>query len=132
MTIRFSRFLWLQMTAFLCLAPAALDASDWPHWLGPNGDNVAEEGSFNPDLSQWKVAWKTNVGLGNSSVVVARGHAFTMGYEAPSNEVVVCFDAASGALVWRQSYEAQLVALYNPGGPSSTPTVIGNRVLTVS
>jgi outer membrane protein assembly factor BamB len=110
----------------------ALSAADWPHWLGPNGDNTAPADSFKPDLSKWTTAWKASVGRGYSSVAVAAGRAYTLGHDEKAQETIFCFDAASGALRWKHAYEAKLMPTMHPGGPNATPTIAGNRVYTVS
>ncbi len=45
---------------------------------------------------------------------------------------VFCFDAGSGRLIWKQSYACPTDPKYYEGGPSSTPTVDGNAVYTLS
>jgi len=117
----------------ISLLSTPLWAVDWPHWLGPDGDNITPAGeSFNPDLSKWNIAWKTNIGLGYSSVAVADGRAYTLGHDGKSHETIFCFDAASGGLLWKYSYEAQLMPVMHPGGPNATATVLGNHLFTVS
>jgi outer membrane protein assembly factor BamB len=114
------------------LAPTILQAGDWPHWMGPNGDNKsAAANSFNPDFSQWKVAWSTNIGPGYSSVAVANGRAIVMGHNRESEETVYCFDAKTGALNWKHSYKAELMPLMHEGGPNATATIIGDAVITL-
>ena len=116
----------------LLLAPT-LSAADWPHWLGPNGDNIAPvTGKFEADLSKWKVAWKANVGRGYSAVTVVGKHAYTLGHDEKSQETIYCLDAASGKELWKHAYDAQLLPAMHPGGPNATPTVHANRVLTLS
>lgn len=111
----------------------ATTAGNWPHWLGPNRDNIApDNGSFDSDLSKWKIAWKTNVGLGYSSVAVAGGRAFTIGNDEKGHETVFCFDAATGQERWKHTYQAELLPKMHPGGPNATPSIIGDRVITLS
>ena len=115
------------------LTVSSLSAADWPHWLGPNGDNVAPGGEkFDADLSKWKVAWKASVGRGYSAITVAGGRAYTLGHDEKAQETVSCLDAKSGAVRWQHAYDAQLLPAMHPGGPNATPTVDGDRVLTVS
>src|SRR5258707_564014 len=119
---------WL-LAAFICNA----DAADWPHWLGPNGDNIApDDGHFEADLNKWKVAWKAEVGLGYSSIAVANNHAYTIGHDGKGQETVVCLDAATGAPVWKHAYDAKLIAHLHTGGPNATPTLVGGNVITLS
>jgi outer membrane protein assembly factor BamB len=108
-------------------------ASDWPKWLGPTGENSApEDGPFNPDLKSWKIAWTKNVGLGYSSLAVVGDRAYTMGHDGKSKENVYCLNASTGESIWSYSYEAPLIPHLHTGGPNATPTVIGNKVITLS
>src|SRR5579862_1022979 len=108
-------------------------AADWPHWLGPNGDNIApDDGQFEPDLNKWKVAWTAKVGLGYSSITVANGHAYTMGHDGAGKETVYCFDAATGKELRKYSYDAKLMAHLHTGGPNASPTVFVNKIITLS
>ena len=133
MTSKFSKVILVSATTTLLLTTTSLIGADWPRWLGPNGDNIApDSGGFDPDLSHWKVAWKSNVGLGYSAVTVAGNRAYTMGHDGKSQETVLCVDAATGAAVWKHTYDAQLLPAMHTGGPNATPTVIANRVITVS
>ncbi len=123
----------LATALLLGMAVTSVPASDWPHWLGPHGDNLAPAGeSFDPDLSKWKVAWTAGVGRGYSSVVVANGRAVTLGHDQKSQETVFCFDATSGQVLWKHAYDAKLLPVMHPGGPNATPTVVGDRVIIVS
>ena len=108
-------------------------ANDWPRWLGPNGDNIAPAGEpFEPDLNKWKIAWKSEVGLGYSSVAVVGERAYTMGNDGKGQETVFCLDALTGAVVWKHSYDAPLLPLMHTGGPNATPTISGAKVVTLS
>lgn len=112
---------------------ASLHASDWPRWLGPTGDNIAPEAeNFDPDLSKWNIAWKTNVGLGYSSIAVVGDRAYTMGHDKKGKEIVHCLNAATGEPIWKYEYEAPLLPHLHTGGPNATPTIIGNKVITLS
>jgi len=117
----------------LSLLLPAVNASDWPRWLGPNGDNIAPEAAgFDPDLSKWRVAWKAEVGKGYSTVTVAGNRAYTLGHDGQGKETVFCFNPASGAVLWEHSYDADLIARAHPGGPNASATVAGDRVFTLS
>lgn len=115
--------------AFIVPSPAA---SDWPRWLGPDGSNRAKDPAFQPDLSKYQPAWQAKVGRGYSAVIVADGRAFAMGHDEKGAETVFCFDAATGKELWKQSYPAELLPRMHPGGPNASPTVLGDRVLTLS
>jgi len=57
----------------------ALFSADWPNWLGPTQDGVSTETDWGNDLDN--LQWKTKVGVGFSSMVVADGRLFTMGHD---------------------------------------------------
>jgi outer membrane protein assembly factor BamB len=122
--------LWL-ITALACLA-SALFAADWPQWRGRIRDGVSPE----KVSAKWpaegpKLLWGAPVGTGFSSISVSEGRVFTMG-NTNNQDTVWCFDAASGDELWRHTYPALLGPQWYEGGPSSTPTVSGGRVFTIS
>src|SRR3954471_8637455 len=96
-------------------------AEDWPQWRGPTRDGISQEKGW---LDQFPdqgppIAWKANVGLGFSSIVVAGGRACTAGHV---NDVdsVVCFDALTGKEIWKQSYPAELGDKFFQGGTTGS------------
>ncbi|MBI3413905.1 MAG: PQQ-binding-like beta-propeller repeat protein [Verrucomicrobia bacterium] len=122
-------------TIFALIALAALDvaADDWPHWRGPNFNGISNEKNW---LSSWPaagppVAWKAAVGIGFSSVSVVNDRVFTMGY-VDEKDVVWCLDAATGKVLWKHAYDADLGDKFFEGGPTSTPTLAGEVVYTSS
>jgi len=119
-------------TLSLCLGLSPLSASDWPHWLGPDGSNRTTDPAFQADLAKYKPAWEAKIGKGYSSVIVAGGKAFVMGHNEPTGETVFCLDAATGKELWKHSYPAELLPRMHPGGPNASATVVGERVLTLS
>ncbi|MEM7012527.1 MAG: PQQ-binding-like beta-propeller repeat protein [Verrucomicrobiota bacterium] len=115
---------WI-LAAFL--APAAADAEDWPHWLGPNQNGISDE-EIAPEFDG--VVWRTNVGTGFSSMSIEGGRVYTMGNEN-GMEIVWCLDAETGNPLWKHSYRAQLLPNLHEGGPASTPTVYKGAVYTL-
>jgi len=116
----------------LCLGVSALSASDWPHWLGPDGSNRTTDAAFQADLAKYKPAWEAKIGKGYSSVIVAGGKAFVLGHDEKTGETVFCLDAATGKELWKHAYPAELLPRMHPGGPNASATVVGDRVLTLS
>jgi outer membrane protein assembly factor BamB len=116
-----------------CMFLGLARADDWPQWRGPNRNGISAETGW---LDQWPaggptIAWKAGVGTGFSSFAVAGGRVFTMGH-ADGSDAVFCFDAETGKTLWKHSYAASLGDNLFEGGPTSTPTVEGDRVYTLS
>jgi outer membrane protein assembly factor BamB len=123
------------------------DADDWPQWLGPQRDSVwREEGIVDrfPETGL-KFKWRAEVSLGYAGPAVAEGRVYVADYVKNSGEItnnpgrrdklegserVLCFDAATGQLLWKHEY-AQAYELSYPGGPRATPTVAGGKVYTL-
>ena len=120
---------------FCCQLAGALTlvADDWPHWLGPNRNDISSESSSwageatsSVDWLKKDGLWKTKVGEGGSSPIVASGRVYVMGW-AKGRDTVSCLDARSGAELWQASYDCPRYgrnALGDEGlysGPTSTP-----------
>ena len=108
-------------------------ALDWPCFRGPDHNGISQEKDWS---SQWpaggpKQLWKAKVGIGFASFSVSQNRVFTVG-NAADQDTVFCFDANSGAEIWKRTYEAKLDPKYYEGGPSATPTVEGDRVYTLT
>ncbi len=117
----------------LGLSLAAARADDWPNFRGPAHDGTSAEKGWR---AEWPadgppVAWKAEVGLGFSGIVVAQGRAATAGH-AEGKDTVFCFDAANGKTLWKHSYPAELGATYYEGGTTGTPTFEGDRLYWLS
>ncbi|MDP7050313.1 MAG: PQQ-like beta-propeller repeat protein [Verrucomicrobiota bacterium] len=139
MTFSLIRLLSLCLVAlglFGCLAKSI--AEDWTRWRGPDLNGISSEAGW---LAKWpddgpKRLWKAKVGTGFSSVSIANGRVYTIGNAGrrrdAEKDTVFCFDAVTGKQIWSHAYEAKLDPKYYAGGPSSTPTLDGNRVYTLS
>ena len=119
----------LCVAGFLGLVLSApINAEDWPFWRGTNHNDISGEGS-RWDQQGWPpkdAAWNATVGEGASAPVVADGKLFTLGW-ADGTDTVVCFDAASGEQLWKQSYPCPQYGRRSEGdkglysGPSASP-----------
>lgn len=111
----------------------AAHADDWYRWRGPNADGISKETGWS---NQWpaegpKQLWKAKVGVGFASFAVSQGRVYITG-NTKDTDTIFCFDANTGAEVWKYSYAAKLDPKYYEGGTSATPTVDGDRVYTFS
>ena len=116
--------------------------TDWPQWRGPNRDSVSQETNLALDWTAQppRVMWTAEVGNGESCVVVVKDRAYTMGWTSNhgGEDTVWCFNAETGAVLWKQSYPDYQFLSWDHGlptpkslrGPSSTPCVDGDRLYT--
>jgi outer membrane protein assembly factor BamB len=122
----------LAAAVVLGLGPNRLVASDWPSWLGPElANRTAVAGGFDADLAHWDIAWKAKIGFGYSPMSVLGAKGIILGHDGKSEETVFCFDAATGAVVWKHSCPAELLPRMHPGGPNAMATIHGDQVVTV-
>jgi len=118
--------------AVLLLAQSAR-ADDWPQWRGPDRNGISKGTGW---LAKWpdegpKKLWEGSVGVGYSSFSVSKGHVYTMG-NVQDTDVVSCFDAETGKLVWKHEYACAAKDPNGYHGTRCTPTVDGDRVYTLS
>jgi outer membrane protein assembly factor BamB len=106
---------------------------DWPGWRGPHRDGIVRETGL---LDQWPesglpVLWRTPIGGGYSSPVVASGRVFVMDYRKP-DERLVCFDVTDGKMLgeyrWRVAYRDIDTRWGGDYGPRGTPAIAGRHI----
>lgn len=117
---------------FATLTGAAC-AADWYRFRGPDLNGISKETGWqvNWPADGPKQLWKASIGTGFSSLAVSKGHVYAMGNK-DDKDTVYCFAANSGAVVWKHTYDCPLDPKYYEGGSSSTPTVDGDQVYTMS
>src|SRR5271170_1202422 len=87
------------------LAARALQAADWPQFLGPDRNGISAETNL---AGAWPadgppVRWKKEIGQGFSGPVVARGKLILFHRKA-DQEIIDCLDAKTGAALWHFAY----------------------------
>ena len=106
---------------------------DWYRWRGPNLNGASTEKGWStawPKEGPTQL-WKAAVGIGFSSMSVQDGRVFTLGNKNET-DTVYCLDTKTGKILWTHSYPCPLDVQYYEGGTSSTPTIDGNNVFTLS
>ncbi|MEM1061606.1 MAG: PQQ-binding-like beta-propeller repeat protein, partial [Planctomycetota bacterium] len=103
--------------------PVAAAATDWPRFRGPGGDGVVPAGSVRLDWDARppEALWRQPVGLGWSSFTVVGGRAFTQ-EQRGDDELVVCYEAETGAQVWAHATADRFSEPVGGDGPRATPT----------
>jgi outer membrane protein assembly factor BamB len=114
-------------------ASAAYDPeSPWPQYLGPDRNNISRETGL---ADAWpesgpKVVWTAeNLGVGYSSLSVAKGRIFTIG-SIGEDEFVIALELDSGKELWK----TRIGSTRKDGmgdGPRGTPTVDGDFVYSL-
>lgn len=134
------------LVAALMGLSSAVNADDWPQWLGPQRDGEWRETGIVEKLPQTlKVRWRTPIGAGYSGPAVVGNRVFVTDRQVsegndpqspfqrgavPSVERVLCLDDASGKVIWKREYPCVYTVSY-PAGPRCTPIVDGERVITL-
>lgn len=117
-------------------ASAPVTGDDWPAWRGPNRDDVSAETGLLPawpEKGPTKIWTSSDAGLGYSGMAISGNVLYTMGAtsgEADSDEFLVALDASTGKKLW-QSQVGPFLENGWGGGPRSTPTVAGDRVIAL-
>ena len=104
-------------------------SSDFPAFLGPNGDNWVSGGQLAADWATQtpRELWRRDIGLGWSAFAVAGPHAITM-EQRGENELTVCYMARSGDPVWVHTENVRFSESMGGDAPRSTPLLQDNKV----
>jgi outer membrane protein assembly factor BamB len=117
--------------------PSHSGTESWPQWRGKNRDGVATATAWRKDWPQagLPVLWRTAIGAGMSSPVVAKGRIILHGNDGKGSDHIVALDAVNGTELWRRSipcksepHEMPIV----PAGPGATPTIAGDSVFALT
>lgn len=97
-------------------------ATDWPRYRGPNGTGISPDSGVPGDIGPGRnVLWTTGTLKGNSSPIVFNNRLFVTGHEK-DERVLLCYDAANGALIWRKGITAARTDAVHPLNGPTTPT----------
>jgi outer membrane protein assembly factor BamB len=119
----------------VCACGLTARGQDWTQWRGSSRDGtVTAKNAPAGWPKSWQRVWRTELGEGYSSPVVAGGRAFVHSRRDPE-ELVTAVNLADGKIVWQQRYAAPFkknqYAVQMAKGPNATPLVAGTRLFTV-
>jgi outer membrane protein assembly factor BamB len=107
----------------------ALQPGDWPGFRGPNRDGHRTGVRIATDWQQQppRQLWRHRVGPGWGSFAVVGTRLYTQ-EQRGEDEVVVCYDADSGAELWAYRDSARFTEVVSGPGPRATPTFQDGKI----
>jgi outer membrane protein assembly factor BamB len=111
---------------------SSLAHPEWPAFRGADragrvlGPGISTNWNDHPP----KLLWKIPAGPGWCSFAVAGRMLFTQDQRGPK-EAVVCYDADSGAEIWKTEIDGRLDDPMGGPGPRATPTLANDALYTV-
>ncbi|MBM4000485.1 MAG: pyrrolo-quinoline quinone [Planctomycetes bacterium] len=145
---RLHRVAWfaaLSLTVSGTARPSAF-AEDWPQWLGASRDAVWHEDGILESFPEGgpRVVWRAPIAGGYAGPAVAGNRVYVTDFLAEGDkannpgrrnelkgvERIWCFDATTGAVVWKHEYPSSYAISY-PAGPRATPAVRDGRVYSL-
>ena len=93
--------------AVTTFASSEINRTQWPQFLGPNGQPTAFEQTvpttFGPDEN---LLWRIDLPSGHSSPCIWGNHLFLSAYEG-KNLIMLAIDRRDGSLLWKQNVQAK-------------------------
>ncbi len=110
----------------------ALDARDWPQFLGPERNNRLSGVHLERDWDKHppREIWRRPVGSAWSSFAIVGDRAVTQEQHGPE-EQVVCYNLATGRKLWHRADSTRYETVIAGIGPRATPTIAGDQVFTM-
>lgn len=107
-------------------------SSDFPQFQGPQRNGVLSAPALARDWNATPptIAWKQPIGAAWSGFAVVGSQAVTQEQQG-EEELVTCYDSASGRRLWTHSDASRYATTIAGEGPRATPTIVGDHVFTL-
>jgi len=127
-----ARVVAVEKTAGARSAESASLTNSYPQFLGPNRNGVLSGPALARDWKQSppKELWRHAVGSAWSAFAVEGARAITQ-EQRGAEELVICYDALTGAQLWSHADASRYATVIAGEGPRATPTIFGNQVFTI-
>jgi outer membrane protein assembly factor BamB len=105
---------------------------DFPQFLGPQRNGRVDDVHLSQDwaIHPPRQLWKQPIGAGWSAFSAVNGFAVTLEQRGP-DELVTCYEIASGKLVWSHATKTRHETIPGGTGPRSTPTIDRGQVFAI-
>lgn len=117
--------------AWILVSCMAAGATDWPQWRGPFFNGSSDEQGVPASLSATEgIAWVNPLpGPSGATAVVSLGRVFvTSAVKGTPEFAALCFDAATGKLLWRKTVGSDPRRFPRNNLASPSPAADGTRV----
>jgi outer membrane protein assembly factor BamB len=105
--------------------------TDFPEYRGRKRDGIVTGSSLSGfDKSKIREIWRQPCGGGYASFAIAGQGAVTI-EQRGGEEVVVCYETATGKECWTYSYPAHFKETMGGPGPRATPTIVDGDVYSL-
>jgi outer membrane protein assembly factor BamB len=117
----------LVATLALTLSPATISAAvtGWLDWRGPNQNGSSLEKGLPQKIDANVTLWTVNL-PGQCAPVIASGKLYITGFEgegADLREVIACYDAENGKLLWKYAFNDFLSDIIYQRYATSSPVI---------
>src|SRR5205809_243001 len=125
-----TRASWIMVAATVVLSNFA-GAAEWPQFRGPNSSGIGDGKppvEFGPSQN---VLWKTAVGSGLSSPIIAKGRVLLTEFDRATKQLAtLCIDQRTGKILWRRTVApAEIEKVHEISSPAApTPATDGERI----
>src|SRR5258706_4587220 len=113
---------WIIVAATFVLSSFA-GAAEWPQFRGPNSSGIGDGKppvEFGPSQN---VLWKTAVGSGLSSPIIAKGRVLLTEFDRATKQLAtLCVDQRTGKVLWRRTIAPSEIEKVHEINSTAAPT----------